>query len=87
MNARAYWDEYVKRHDGIAGTASHLGLPYSTVAGVCNGSRGIGRNLAERMAAKDGLLDPKTLVWVRPIRDEESDVYADDNTAEQADAA
>lgn len=86
MDARAYWSEYVRRHDGIAATAAHLDLPYSTVAGICNGSRGIGRSLAQRMAAKDALLDAKVLVWVRPIRDRGSDVMSDGGVAPEAQA-
>lgn len=62
--ARAYWSLYVEKHGGPAGTAKHLRIPYSTIAGVCNGSRGIGRSLARRMHMEDPLLDLDTLVWV-----------------------
>lgn len=62
--ARNYWNLYVEQHGGPVGTSKHLGLPYSTVAGVCNGSRGIGRELARRMHDKDPLLDLETIVWV-----------------------
>ncbi|WP_408953027.1 hypothetical protein [Lysobacter sp. Hz 25] len=68
MDARKYWETYVERHDGAAGVAAHLSIPYSTIAGICNGSRGIGRRLAERMAESDPLLDAKVLVWVQPLR-------------------
>lgn len=64
MDARTYWNHYVEQKSGVAGTASHLGLPYSTIAGICNGSRGIGRRLAQRMAAADPILDKDMLVWV-----------------------
>lgn len=65
MDARTYWNTYVQRHGGVAGTAAHLGLPYSTVAGICNGSRGIGRDLALRMRKADPLLDPSVLFYLR----------------------
>lgn len=64
MDARAVWDHYVDRHDGPAEVAKRLDIPYSTIAGICNGSRGIGKNLAKRMASKDPLLDENVLIWV-----------------------
>lgn len=67
MDARAYWNAYVKQHGGPVPVHIRLGIPYSTIAGVCNGSRGIGHDLASRMAKADPLLDAAKLVWVRPI--------------------
>ena len=64
MDARTYWNAYVDRHEGPAAVAQRLGIPYSTIAAVCNGSRGIGKKLAQRMADKDRDLDPKVLVLV-----------------------
>jgi len=64
MDARAYWNSYVERNDGPTGVAARLGIPYPTIAAVCNGSRGIGRSLASRMAERDPMLDPRVLVWV-----------------------
>lgn len=68
MDARDYWNHYVETHGGPAGVASHLGIPYSTIAGIHNGSRGIGHRLAERMAGVDPMLDAAKLVWVRAER-------------------
>lgn len=65
-SARQYWQEYVDRIGGPVQVAEKLGIPYSTIAGVCNGSRGIGHDLAERMAKADPDLDQMVLVWVRP---------------------
>lgn len=65
MDARAYWDHYVEREGGAVAVATKLDIPYSTIAGICNKSRGIGRDLAGRMAAKDPLLDKDVLIWVR----------------------
>ena len=48
--------------------AAKLGIPYSTIAGVCNGTRGIGRDLAARMHRADQTLDASVLLWVRPIK-------------------
>lgn len=69
MNAqdpRAYWQSYVDRLGGPSRVAEKLGIPYSTIAGVCNGSRGIGHALAGRMSEADQELDPMVLIWVRP---------------------
>lgn len=68
MDARKYWDTYVSQHDGPVGVSARLSIPYSTIAGICNGSRGIGRGLAARMAKADPLLDANKLVWVRALR-------------------
>jgi plasmid maintenance system antidote protein VapI len=64
MDARAYWDHYVERHHGAVAVAALLDLPYSTVASICNGSRGIGRDLARRISDKEPLLDENVLIWV-----------------------
>lgn len=67
MTPRTYWNKYVKRQGGVSRTADALGVPYSTVAGICNGSRGIGRVLAKRMAAADSGLDESVLIWVEAV--------------------
>lgn len=68
MNARDYWDTYVEKQGGPAALSDKSGLPYSTIAGVCNGSRGIGRDLAEKLVAFDPLLDAGKLLWVRAYK-------------------
>jgi plasmid maintenance system antidote protein VapI len=65
---RMYWDEYVHRNGGPAGVSAKLSVPYSTIAGICNGSRGIGRSLAKRMAERDPELDESILIWVESIK-------------------
>ncbi|MNC71226.1 hypothetical protein D3C75_1221210 [compost metagenome] len=67
MTPRTYWNKYVKRQGGAVRTAEALGIPYSTIAGICNGSRGIGRILAKRMAAADKSLDESVLIWVQSM--------------------
>jgi hypothetical protein len=64
MNARDYWNGYVEKHGGPVQTAARLRLPYSSIACICNGTRGIGRDLAKRMAEADSTLDPSILIWV-----------------------
>lgn len=59
--------DYIKRCGGVGAAAERLRTPYSTVAGICNGSRGIGRDLAARFAKADPSLDEKVLVWVRRV--------------------
>lgn len=67
MDARTYWKAYVASKGGPTKVAELLDIPYSTIAGVCNGSRGIGRDLAARMAAADPSLDASLLLWVRSV--------------------
>lgn len=67
MNARHVWTEYVDREGGPAAVSRKLGIPLSTIAGTYNGSRGIGRELARTIAAREPLLDEKLLVWVEPV--------------------
>lgn len=68
MDARTYWNHYTEQHGGPSGVARRLGIPYSTIAGLCNGSRGCGRDLALRMHAADPLLDPSVLIFLRAKR-------------------
>lgn len=66
--AREHLSAYVRNAGGLREAAARLRIPYSTLAGVCNGNRGIGTKLALRMAAADPLLDAQRLVWVRPTK-------------------
>lgn len=68
MSARDYWNHYVGQQGGLPSVAARLSLPYSTIAGIHNGSRGIGRDLARRMAEADPMLDANKLIWVRSIK-------------------
>lgn len=67
-NPRAYWDSYVEKNGGPTGVSEKLDIPYPTIAGICNGNRGIGRKLAQRMAKADKKLDVNVLVWVTPTK-------------------
>jgi len=67
MTPRQYWNDYVKSHGGAARVAERLGIPFPTIASVCNGRRGIGRALATRMVASDRKLDREILIWVEAI--------------------
>lgn len=83
MDARTYWNSYVETNGGPTGVAAKLDIPYSTIAGICNGNRGIGRSLAKRMAERDSSLDASRLIWVAPIkRDEE--VMGNPGTVDEA---
>jgi hypothetical protein len=68
MHPRTYWQNYVDANGGPVGVADRLGIPYSTITNICNGWRGIGRNLAQRMVAADPSLDAATLVFVGPLK-------------------
>ncbi len=64
MSPRDYWNLYVSNNGGPVGVAKKLEIPFSTIAGICNGSRGIGRVTARRMVQQDPLLDENQLIWV-----------------------
>jgi len=72
MDARTYWNQYVQKNGGAAGVATKLGIPYPTIACICNGSRGIGRVTAQRMANADSSLDKSILIWVTPVESKTS---------------
>lgn len=67
-NPRDYWTAYVEQNGGPVGVSKRLSIPYSTIAAVCNGSRGIGRRMALRMASADPLLDAGKLALVDSIQ-------------------
>lgn len=71
MDSRVYWIGYVERCGGIQAAAERLHTPYSTIACICNGTRGIGRKLARRFAEADTALDENVLVWVTPVKEGE----------------
>ena len=71
MTARDYLSAYIQRHGGLAETAAFLGMPYSTLASIANGTRGVSPNQARKMAAADPLLDANRLVWIRPTKREQ----------------
>lgn len=68
MDARGYWNTYVDGCGGMVEVSARLQTPYSTIASICAGHRGIGRTLAQRFAKADPLLDASRLLWVRPTR-------------------
>ena len=66
MDGRQYFLEYVDTCGGRPQAANRLRIPYPTICSICNGHRGISRDMAERMAAaSNSVLDPNRLVWVR----------------------
>lgn len=67
-SSRTYWDRYVKSKGGVAGVVAKTKLPYSTIAGITNGHRGIGRDTAERLAKADRSLDIGKLLRVTPTK-------------------
>lgn len=72
MDPRDYLRAYIEAKGGIAATASHLGMPYSTLAAINNGTRGVSPKTAKRMAQADPLLEANRLVWIRPTKRAES---------------
>lgn len=68
LSPRDYWDAYVERCGGLPALAEASGIGYSTLAGVSNGFRGIGRDLANRLVDFDPLLDKGVLLQIEPTR-------------------
>lgn len=68
MNGRDYLQAYIDQNGGVPQTAARLGLPYPTFAAIANGTRGISKDMADRMAHADPLLDKARLIWVRPTK-------------------
>lgn len=64
MKPREYWAHYVAVHGGPTKVAERLKIPFSTIAAVSNGTRGIGKDLANRLHQADPMLDPKVLIWI-----------------------
>jgi hypothetical protein len=64
MTPRTYWQNYVDANGGPTGVAERLGIPYTTIASITNGWRGIGRKLALRMVKADPSLNPALLAFV-----------------------
>lgn len=71
MTPRKYFLNFVKKAGGRPEAARQLGVPYPTFCSICNGYRGISRDMAERMGkASNGELDPKVLIWVKATKTE-----------------
>ena len=68
MTPREYLAEYVERHGGAPKVAQRLGIPYSTLAAICNGYRGISPQMADKMHKADPMIDRNQIVWVRAER-------------------
>lgn len=71
MTPRKYFQNFVKKAGGRPEAAKALGVPYPTLCSICNGYRGISRDMAERMgSASKGALDPSILIWVKATKSE-----------------
>jgi len=69
MDPRKHLRDYVEELGGRPAAADALGIPYSTMAAICNGTRGVGKELAQRMAdASGGRLRAELLIWIEPNR-------------------
>lgn len=69
MDGRAYLKKYVSKR-GLPASATALSIPYPTLAAICNGTRGISKGMAKRLAENSGgELDANKLVWVEQLAD------------------
>lgn len=68
MEPRTYWNTYVERVGGLPKLAAESGIPYSTLAGINNGHRGVGRELAQRLCDHDPMLDKGLLLQIEASR-------------------
>lgn len=69
MTPREYLMQYVASKGGIPSCADKLKIPYSTLAAICNGYRGITPQMADRMHKADPLIDRNQIVWVRATKE------------------
>lgn len=70
MDPRSPLLQYIDACGGKPQAAKVLDLPYSTLAAICNGTRGVGKDLARRLEeASGGQLNAQQLVWIRPARE------------------
>ena len=70
MSERDHLLQFVKHQGGVPKAASTLNIPYSTLASICNGYRGISKAMAKRIAtASNGELKEELLVWIRSTRE------------------
>lgn len=76
MEPRAYWNAYIERVGGLPKLAAESGIPYSTLAGINNGFRGVGRELAQRLVDFDPLLDKGLLLQIEAVRARDTDEAA-----------
>ena len=70
MTERDYLTRYITNHGGIPATAKRLGMPYSSLAAIANGYRGISPRQAKKMAAADPMLEANRLIWIRATKAE-----------------
>lgn len=69
VNGREYISSYVDKNGGLRPTAKKLGIPYSSLAAIINGYRGIGKNMALRITkASRGELKPEHLIWIKQTK-------------------
>jgi hypothetical protein len=80
MTPRTYWQNYVDANGGPTGVAERLGIPYTTIASITNGWRGIGRKLALRMVAADPSLDAAVLAFVAATKPAQSPASQSEST-------
>jgi plasmid maintenance system antidote protein VapI len=66
MKPRDYLKQWVADAGGCPAAAARLKVPYSTLAAILNGYRGISPRMAERMHKADPTIDRNVIVWVRP---------------------
>lgn len=73
MDPREPLLRYVETCEGRPQASEKLGIPYSTLAAICNGTRGVGKDLAQRIEERSGgVLKAEQLIWIRPISDREA---------------
>lgn len=73
MTPRKYFQNYVKKAGGRTEAAKALRVPYPTLCSICNGYRGISRDMAAYMGStSNGDLDPSILIWVKATKSEKA---------------
>lgn len=69
MDPREQLFAYIETCGGRPSAAEKLGIPYVLFSHICNGTRGVSKNIAERMEDRSGgLLQASRMVFIRPTK-------------------
>lgn len=64
---RDYFVGAVTNRGGPAAASRYYGIPFTTIASICSGQKGVGPRTARRMVEVDPMLDEGKLMLVRAV--------------------
>lgn len=69
MDPREQLRIYVQGIGGCPAASKKMGIPYSTLAAILNGTRGVGRNMACKLEISSaGRLAADRMIWIKPVQ-------------------